>query len=126
MRKTIALLVLSAFMFSLTAFPVEAAKKRSSTYRSSTKSSSSTSSSRSSNTASKGAAAVAAASAIGLATAAEVKTVQTKLTELGYDCGPADGIPGEKTIAAVKQFQEDQGLEADGLVGSATKTALGM
>ncbi|MDR7856346.1 peptidoglycan-binding protein [Tissierella sp.] len=57
---------------------------------------------------------------------AEIKKVQEKLNELGYDCGTPDGVAGKKTTAAVKKFQEDNDLEADGIVGSKTKDALGI
>lgn len=51
-----------------------------------------------------------------------VKYLQTRLTVLGYDVGSygADGKFGAKTEAAVKAFQKDRGLKADGIVGTAT------
>lgn len=57
---------------------------------------------------------------------ADTKKVQEKLNELGYDCGTADGVAGKKTTAAVKRFQEDKGLAADGVVGAKTKEAMGI
>lgn len=56
----------------------------------------------------------------------DVRTVQNKLAALGYDPGPADGIPGPRTFQAVRQFQQNQGLEVDGIVGPATLKALGL
>lgn len=44
----------------------------------------------------------------------DVREAQRILNQLGYDSGPVDGIPGPMTSAAVKRFQEDQGLQADG------------
>lgn len=32
---------------------------------------------------------------------------QAALARLGYDCGPADGIPGPRTRAAVERFRQD-------------------
>lgn len=57
---------------------------------------------------------------------AYVTLAQTKLIQMGYDLTPygADGKFGAKTEAAVKQFQRDQGLEADGIVGPKTWAAL--
>ena len=55
-----------------------------------------------------------------------VKELQTKLINKGYSCGStgADGIFGKNTEAAVKQFQTDSGLLADGTVNAATWAAL--
>lgn len=50
--------------------------------------------------------------------------VQKKLTELGYDPGPIDGVRGRRTIGAVKQFQRANRLEVDGIVGPKTEAAL--
>lgn len=58
------------------------------------------------------------------ATGQIVKDLQTKLTELGYPCGAIDGSFGSLTYAAVKKFQKDHGLEADGVVGPLTSFAL--
>ncbi len=43
-----------------------------------------------------------------------VVEMQTLLDRLGYAPGPADGIPGSRTRAALRQFQADAGLPADG------------
>ena len=43
-------------------------------------------------------------------------TIQQMLIKLGYLDGGADGSFGEKTENAVKQFQTDKGLNADGIV----------
>jgi hypothetical protein len=56
----------------------------------------------------------------------DIRKVQERLNELGYDCGPADGVKGPQTEEAIKQFQRDKGLEADGIVGQKTKNALGL
>ena len=49
-----------------------------------------------------------------------VKTLQTKLNALGYNCGEADGIFGQNTLNAVMAFQTAKGLIADGIVGKLT------
>ncbi len=56
----------------------------------------------------------------------QVKTLQTKLNNWGYDAGTVDGIFGSKTQAAVKRFQQKNGLTVDGIVGAKTAAALGM
>jgi len=50
----------------------------------------------------------------------EVKDVQTRLTELGFFDGPISGNYMNQTIAAVKAFQEHNGLRVDGLMGEET------
>jgi N-acetylmuramoyl-L-alanine amidase len=50
--------------------------------------------------------------------------VQARLNNLGYDCGPVDGVNGPRTQAAVKAFQKDHGLEVDGIPGPKTQDAL--
>lgn len=56
----------------------------------------------------------------------EVLTVQKSLKAKGFDPGPIDGIFGSKTEAAVRAFQEKNGLQVDGIVGPKTGGALGM
>ena len=53
-----------------------------------------------------------------------VTQLQRELQTLGYYSGTIDGIYGEQTQAAVTQFQTDQQLTADGVVGAATWDAL--
>ncbi len=57
---------------------------------------------------------------------ATVKTMQTKLINWGYLTGKADGIFGSKTKAAVIKFQRNNGLTADGIVGTKTAQAMGL
>ena len=54
----------------------------------------------------------------------EVKQLQQNLVGLGYLEGTADGHYGAKTAAAVKKFQADFGLAADGRAGKATQAAV--
>jgi peptidoglycan hydrolase-like protein with peptidoglycan-binding domain len=54
------------------------------------------------------------------ATGEEVKQLQQALKDLGYDPGSIDGQFGSATEAAVKAFQTDSGLTADGVVGETT------
>jgi peptidoglycan hydrolase-like protein with peptidoglycan-binding domain len=53
----------------------------------------------------------------------EVEELQLFLAAEGYDIGSsgADGIFGSKTRAAVRQFQSDQGITVDGVVGPTTQ-----
>lgn len=54
----------------------------------------------------------------------EVKTVQTRLQELGYFNANATGYFGPITEGAVIRFQKAQNLQADGRVGTQTQAAL--
>lgn len=55
-----------------------------------------------------------------------VTLLQTKLVQLGYSLAPygVDGSYGNKTVEAVKAFQSDNGLVADGVCGLMTWDAL--
>lgn len=50
--------------------------------------------------------------------------IQHLLAYLGYDPGDCDGAMGRNTQAAVRRFQADYGLTADGDPGSATQKML--
>lgn len=50
----------------------------------------------------------------------DVQTMQVYLNALGYNCGTADGIFGNKTVEAVKAFQSAEGLTVDGIAGQQT------
>ena len=52
---------------------------------------------------------------------AEVTKLQTVLTDLGFDCGSADGIFGTRTETQLMAFQKDEDLEADGVYGNAAR-----
>ena len=54
-----------------------------------------------------------------------VKEVQQKLTSLGFSTKGIDGVFGSNTDQAVRQFQKAHSLAVDGIVGNATKKALG-
>lgn len=54
----------------------------------------------------------------------EVKLVQERLNDLGYNLGTADGIFGTGTETAVKNYQQAKGLDVDGVVGRLTWDAL--
>lgn len=57
---------------------------------------------------------------------AEVKRIQQKLKDLGYDVGKVDGIYGTKTKNAVLKFQRNCGITADGICGKQTLLYLGL
>jgi lipoprotein-anchoring transpeptidase ErfK/SrfK len=54
----------------------------------------------------------------------DLVAVQRRLQELGYLLGPADGVKGQQTVAAVMAFQRVNGLSVDGVVGPRTLAAL--
>jgi len=49
-----------------------------------------------------------------------VKTVQNLLLESGYNIGAVDGVFGQNTFEAVRQFQLTHNLTPDGIVGELT------
>jgi N-acetylmuramoyl-L-alanine amidase len=54
----------------------------------------------------------------------DVRALQERLLEMGYDLGRADGIMGRRTGAALSRFQREVGLLPDGVSGPQTYTAL--
>ena len=54
----------------------------------------------------------------------DVAALQDRLLELGFDAGRVDGIFGATTEAALRSFQREYGLLADGACGPATLRAL--
>ena len=50
--------------------------------------------------------------------------VQRRLMELGIYAGPADGISGKRTVAAIRAFQRIHGLRVDGIAGPNTLAEL--
>lgn len=68
---------------------------------------------------------VSALSSVG-SMGAEVKNIQSVLKSMGYYTGAIDGIYGTATKNAVINFQRDNGLSVDGIVGNLTLSALGI
>lgn len=56
----------------------------------------------------------------------QIKLLQKRLNELGYNCGIADGVAGNKTIMALMKFQEDKKLTINGIPDNTTLTSLGI
>jgi len=50
----------------------------------------------------------------------DVAALQSRLTEMGFDCGRVDGIYGPRSAAAVKEFQQSVGITVDGKCGPET------
>jgi g-D-glutamyl-meso-diaminopimelate peptidase len=57
-------------------------------------------------------------------TGSDVMEMQAMLAKLAYDPGPADGVFGPRTQAAVSAFQRDFGLVPDGIVGANARRAM--
>ena len=55
-----------------------------------------------------------------------VSEIQTRLKNWGYYSGAVDGLYGSRTEAAVRWFQQKNGLSVDGQVGDQTLAALGI
>lgn len=59
-------------------------------------------------------------------TADRYKEIQQQLTDKGYFHGTVDGQWGPDSVDALKRFQTDQKLEADGKLGALSLMALGL
>jgi N-acetylmuramoyl-L-alanine amidase len=55
----------------------------------------------------------------------DVRALQASMNLLGFDAGREDGIFGERTDRAVKEFQHNVGLPPDGILGATTVAAVG-
>lgn len=50
----------------------------------------------------------------------DVASLQSRLTDMGFDCGRVDGIYGPRTENAIKDFQKSVGAKVDGRCGPET------
>ncbi len=50
----------------------------------------------------------------------DVAVLQSRLIEIGFNCGRVDGIFGVRTESAVKEFQKSAGIKIDGRCGAST------
>lgn len=57
-------------------------------------------------------------------TGEDVRSLQERLLEMGYDVGRADAVYGVRTSRAVAQFQREMGLKPDGSCGPHTMRVL--
>ena len=55
-----------------------------------------------------------------------IRDAQQALKDKGFDPGPVDGVNGPATRAAVKKYQAQQNISADGVLGPKTLDALGV
>jgi peptidoglycan hydrolase-like protein with peptidoglycan-binding domain len=55
-----------------------------------------------------------------------IRSVQQALKDKGFDPGPVDGINGPGTRSALKKYQDQQHLTADGRLGPKTLDSLGV
>jgi N-acetylmuramoyl-L-alanine amidase len=60
----------------------------------------------------------------GALTGEDVRALQERMLEMGYDAGRADSVYGARTARAVAQFQREVGLTPDGSCGPQTMKAL--
>jgi murein L,D-transpeptidase YcbB/YkuD len=56
--------------------------------------------------------------------ASTVREVQQALRDKGFEVGPVDGVMGPRTEAAVREFQQKEGLQASGRLDQRTLAAL--
>jgi hypothetical protein len=53
-----------------------------------------------------------------------VRSIQSRLSQLGFSTGGVDGVVGPKTMESLQRFQMSRGLPATGVIDRATKQAL--
>lgn len=68
---------------------------------------------------------VPSANAMDMGSKSVVYATQQALNEAGFNCGTPDGISGQNTQNAIKQYQNDKGLKVDGQISEALLTSLG-
>jgi TonB family protein len=56
----------------------------------------------------------------------EARQAQERLRSAGLNPGTADGVPGQQTVTALRQYQKAHGLPVTGLLDEATRNALGL
>jgi peptidoglycan hydrolase-like protein with peptidoglycan-binding domain len=56
----------------------------------------------------------------------EIREVQMKLNQKGFNVGEPDGVMGPKTRDGLAQFQRQEGLKESGNIDSQTADALGI
>jgi peptidoglycan hydrolase-like protein with peptidoglycan-binding domain len=56
----------------------------------------------------------------------QVKSVQEALKDKGYDPGMIDGAMGPRTSAALREFQQAEGLRVTGRLDAETRSKLGI
>lgn len=54
----------------------------------------------------------------------EIRGVQQRLNNLGFQAGPPDGAVGPRTSDAVRAFQEDRGMETNGKLDDSLRAEL--
>jgi len=54
-----------------------------------------------------------------------IRKLQARLNALGFDAGPADGVPGPKTRSALQAFQSTRGLSPTGKLDGEAMAAVG-
>jgi peptidoglycan hydrolase-like protein with peptidoglycan-binding domain len=59
-------------------------------------------------------------------TSLQVRYAQVSLRVAGFDPGPVDGLFGQQTLVALRQYQASRGLPVTGALGAATQQALQM
>jgi|GEM_PF-2871276 len=75
---------------------------------------------------SRGGAAAATASATSDLSSDQVRQVQTRLNQMGYFSGSVDGVWGQETQSALRNFQQSRNLQVTGQLNEQTARALGM